>query len=221
MKRFICALALAALSSCDLLGALTQKPADAGVTMQMQQAPAPNNSVSTTGQSCATTDAGVMAAADAGFTAAQRACMDTYTACMATNCESAYQQCFGPSYKQGTFAGACSTYMNCQKTNKCDPCTGAACNQCQMDMTCTDCFTKTLAQCAIASCITPYTTCYLATINVGGSSGGCAALQTCCSKLTGSNKTDCEQAYNTASGTPFVGEAACGTALQGYKNKCP
>ena len=169
----------------------------------------PSTMVSTTGQSCSS-DAGVM------LSAKEQQCVTDYTNCALTQCDSAYQTCLGANYKQGTFGGACQTFMTCAKTNQCDPCTNTTCSQCTLDDGCKNCIVNTVASCVTNKCLNPFLTCMgYGNLTMGG---GCAALTTCCNSLTGTEKTDCQMAQTQSSGI----DQACNALLNTYKTagKC-
>ena len=148
-----------------------------------------------------------------------------YTNCAQAKCDSAYQECLGSGYKTGSYAGGkCETYMKCVTACNCDTtCT----SKCTMDSTCQGCMTGTLASCTTSNCSAELQKCAgtggagSGGAGAGGASGGgtCADLQACCNKLSGSDKTTCDSAYN---GVKAGGDAACNSVLQTYKSsgKC-
>jgi hypothetical protein len=130
-----------------------------------------------------------------------------------------YKQCFGDSFMSGTFGGPCKTYMECVSGCNCD----AACQQgCTLDATCQDCMTNTLTACATSKCSTELQQC--SGTGGGGTGGGgtggtgsgsatCADLSACCSSLSGTDQSTCQQQYDAVKAG---GDAACSAILQSY-----
>ncbi len=119
--------------------------------------------------------------------------MKTYGTCIQNACDATFQECYGPDYAKGAYAGACGDYMKC--TDKC-ACGDTACEEAcgQPAPSCVSCMQK-FATCA-GTCQAP------ACLGDTGTQTGnktCADLSACCAAMPeGEDKTNCQQALELA-----------------------
>jgi hypothetical protein len=141
-----------------------------------------------------------------------------YGDCVQTACDSKYKECYGPDYKSGTFSGACGTYITCTQKCDCNAANYSSCvSACVLDSACGECskgFLGCIQTCTLPACATAGSS-----SGTSGSTGTatCATLQTCCDKLTGSAKTQCDSAKSQAAGNDQI----CSAYYQAYKSQCP
>jgi hypothetical protein len=86
----------------------------------------------------------------AGCTQAQ---LDEYTDCFSTSCEPTFEACYGPDYRDGTYAGPCKAQIECA-TETCD-CDDTACMMnCPGTQMCVQCITGMVCgrDCKIPTC---------------------------------------------------------------------
>jgi len=85
-----------------------------------------------------------------------------YESCLASHCTTAYEDCFGPGFQSGDYAGSkCESFMSCVGQCACDttfvPCQ-QACYQ-QATNLCTTCLTLSIGACASSSCKAEHDAC--------------------------------------------------------------
>jgi hypothetical protein len=142
--------------------------------------------------------------------ACNQAEVNQYGLCIADRCDAAYQTCFGPSYRSGTFGGVCGTYYGC--VAHC-PCNDSACrSRCGIaPLDCLTCIAAQVATCANNSgCARPAC--------VGPAPNGnetCADLLRCCNSLSDEDQRSfCLTEYAEARGQ---GDFICAPFVQGYR----
>jgi len=147
---------------------------------------------------------------DMGFDDCSEAEIKAYASCVEDACEDKYVECYGPSYKQGKFAGPCGDYMAC--TSKCE-CDDTACTSaCELSSACTNCMAG-FASCSV-SCLSD-----LECAGIGGSGKTCSDLLACCNSLSDADlKDDCTMTHGALSGVGAYGDIACGGVIGEY---CP
>jgi len=154
----------------------------------------------------------------------------TYSDCIMSKCDSAFQTCYGAGYKSGNFSGPCQSWIACYA--KC-ACNDMACrNACGFPMgECLTCATMTGSCVSSSGCMAPVCT----GSGTGGSGGGggasgtggaggggggsgtCADLMKCCASMTNAQlKMACDAQYNALK-SQAGGDSACGMLAAQYK----
>lgn len=139
-----------------------------------------------------------------------------YADCVQTNCESAYVECFGPGYKNGSLSGPCSEYIRC--TQKCDCNDNACIFECAKSMSqeCQTCTPK-LTSCT-QSCANSIPECAKRPVNVDAGTKTCADLKACCDKMqAGPMKDMCNNLHQNAGNN----DATCNSYYAGFQMHCP
>ena len=79
------------------------------------------------------------------------------TQCMADKCAATVDECAGPDFKSGVYAGTCASYFDCVKGCKCEK---ACADQCAPDTTdCALCLSSKLAMGCTMKCMTEIGSC--------------------------------------------------------------
>ena len=143
--------------------------------------------------------------------------VNQYGLCIADRCDASYKECFGPTYRSGTFtAGPCATYYTCLarctcNDNACRAACGIAPTACQI------CVASKVAPCANSSgCTRPACT---GPAPPGGNT--CADLARCCAAITDPfTKELCQSEYAMAR---QYGDYICTTFVQSFRQTgmCP
>jgi hypothetical protein len=150
--------------------------------------------------------------------------LQPYDACIADKCSAKFAECYGPSYKSGTFAGPCGPYITC--TNAC-ACDDDACrSKCgSPDAMCTSCITAIGGPGSCSSACTPPACAggSSGTSGTSGTSGGdsgehsCVQLKACCERLAdAAKKAECNQSYEGVKSF----ESSCSYIYNTYEPDC-
>jgi hypothetical protein len=152
-------------------------------------------------------------ASSSGTSSCSEAEFKPYSDCYQEKCEPAFAECYGASYKTGTFSGACGAFITCTQKCACnDLSCYQSCTQSEECKTCSQKFVSCGSSCQLPACATGGT-------DAGGGGGGktCADLLACCNKLADAEKTQCTQTHSAAGGN----NTACNAIFSGYASKCP
>jgi len=157
----------------------------------------------------------------------------TYQTCVTGKCDAPYKAAFGSGYVSGNFSGgACASLIACYMACPCDV-TATSCEMAcytKQDATCDTAMTAITAcvtgsGCALPNCSdagtgTLPTTTLTSTLTststaTGSTTGSCAAVTTCCAKLTaGASAATYQQTCQTLAS---LGDAYCSQVLTAWQ----
>ncbi len=139
--------------------------------------------------------------------------MKPYTDCLLQKCDAEYAKCYGADFKNGSFSGACGTWMTC--VQKC-ACGDTQCIlKCEPDEACQTCVTSSAIDTCGDSCTEPACS---ANGTPDDDAKTCADLEACCDGMTDAGKKQaCEAVVGKGD------DAQCGSAYTGFKGSadCP